>query len=62
MGSPVPAEQGSTRLTVDLTRYAEALTRQRNDALDQAAQWRAVAEGLLAERDQTRAELAALKE
>jgi hypothetical protein len=49
-------------LTVDLTRYAEALTRQRNDALDQAAQWRAVAEGLLAERDQTRAELAALKE
>lgn len=45
-------------LTVDLGRYAEQVKRQRNAALDEAAQLRAVVEDLVAERDQLKAQLA----
>lgn len=47
-----------TALTVDLSRYADQLKQQRNDALDANAQLRAVVEDLVAERDQLKAQLA----
>ncbi|MEQ4717924.1 hypothetical protein [Nonomuraea sp. B19D2] len=45
-------------LPVPLDGFAQAVTAQRNTALDEAAQWRAVAEQAIAERDQLRARLA----
>jgi hypothetical protein len=61
-GNPSTDGQGSASFSIDLGRYADQLERQRNAALNEAAQWRAAAEELAAERDQLKTELAALKE
>lgn len=52
----------SDQLSVPLDTYAQAVADQRNAAMDEAAQWQALARQALAERDQLRAELRQLRD
>lgn len=49
------------QLSVPVEAVTQAVKDQRNQALDQAAQWQALAMQLVAERDQLAAELAQLR-
>jgi hypothetical protein len=50
-------QQPDQQLSVPIEAVAPVLAEQRNQALDQAAQWQALAMQLMAERDQARADL-----
>lgn len=63
MSGDVSAEQGGGQpIRVDPMRYAARLEAQRNDALNDAAQWRAAAEQLLDENGELREENERLRE
>ncbi|MFB4275722.1 hypothetical protein ACBJ59_10555 [Nonomuraea sp. MTCD27] len=49
------------QLSVPVEAVAQAIADQRNAALDQAAQWQALAQQMMAERDQLAAELDKLR-
>lgn len=53
--------QQPEQMSVPVEAVAQAVTEQRNQALDQAAQWQALAHQLKAERDQALADLEKLR-
>jgi hypothetical protein len=54
-------QQPEQQLTVPVEAVAQAVAEQRNTALDQAAQWQALAQQLMAERDRLAADLEKLR-